>query len=163
MAPCSRTLIDMYDSKPQHEHCQRRTQKVRFAEYHKVIDVLHINDMSEEEVKGSYLNPDELRTIKKDCMVLIRKIIQADCDIKTFCTRGLDQHTPSYSKWRKQIRNKLYHIVFRIQEDEARLSHLGVCVPDMLSRLCRKHSLDSVIAAAAVGISDAKTARRVRV
>ncbi len=142
--------------KPLHEEPRRRQRNgVRFADYDEVVKIPHINDMTQEEIDDSYMSDDELRAIRHECKALVRMIDAGDEDLGDVCLRGLDQHTPEYSRLRKVTQEQVYDAIFGVQSYQV---FKGVSAPELMAELCRKCSSPSVADAKMVGISDAMAA-----
>jgi hypothetical protein len=127
---------------------------VRFADYEEVVEILHINDMTREEIDDSHMSVDELRAIQYECKALVR-MMDEDEDLGDVCVRGLHQHTPEYSRWRNATRQQAYDAVFEVQSYQA---FQGVSAPELIAELCQNCSSPSVAEAKMVGISDAMAA-----
>jgi hypothetical protein len=128
---------------------------VRFADYEEVVEIPHVNDMTQEEIDDSYMSDVELRAIQYECKALVRMMDEEDEDLRDVCVRGLDQHTPEYSRCRKATRQQAYDAVFEVQSYQA---FQGVSAPELIAELCQKCSSSSVAEAKMVGISDAMAA-----
>ena len=142
--------------KPLHE--SNRRLNVTFAEYDDVAEIPHINDMSDEEFDAVYYSEEELHAIRTECKELVRMINKKHISIQGKCVRGLDQHTAEYSKWRKQIRTRIYDAVFEVQDNQEILVVQGTEVSELIARISRQYSSPSASAAQKFAITDAARA-----
>jgi hypothetical protein len=128
----------------------RRSRSVTFAPVDEVVEIPHINEMSEAVVKQVYMSRKELKDIRKDCKTLVRMMDEGI--IKGFCQRGLDQHTPAYTEKHQVIRQQIYDAVSAVQMFETKT---GKCAQELLSKLCQKLSEKSTETARIAALSDA--------
>jgi hypothetical protein len=132
-------------------------RQVHFAEYDEVWEIPHINNLSDEEVDGVWMTQDELRTIRRRCLAMV-KLMEKDEEKarqKMPCTRGIYEHTKQYTEKRHQTRNKVYEAVFSAQDHH---DATGEYDAELLREISRKYSYVSVLQAQVVGLRDAVTA-----
>jgi hypothetical protein len=129
---------------------KRKEKGVRFSKYEEVMEIPHIFDLCEEEIRDVWMGDEDLRSIQEECMGAVQTIGKGAVS-DGFLLRGLDQHTLNYTEARAAIGHDLYVAVFRIQ-DFQRSS--GVDATDLMAKLCTKYSEPSVAAAQCTAISD---------
>jgi hypothetical protein len=127
---------------------------VHFATYEEVLEIPHINDLSDEEVDGVWMTEDELRSIRRRCLDMVKmmdkdeeKAIQ-----KISCTRGLYEHTRQYIEKRNRTRGKVYVAVLSVQYHH---DATGEYDAELLGEISRKYSAVSVLQAQVVALRDA--------
>lgn len=138
-------------NKQLHQEKQRPRNEVRFSDFDDIFEIVHVNDLTDEEYFDSYFTTEELGSIRSECMSIVNRMDIKD-DLGDMCVRGLDHHTEEYDSWRKQIRNNLREAVLEAQE----LLHArGILAPEMLAELSQKFSVELVEAAKVFGMYDA--------
>jgi hypothetical protein len=128
----------------------RRSKSVTFAPVDEVVEIPHLNDMSDAVFKQVYMSREELKDIQKDCKTLVRMMDEGIT--KGFCQRGLDQHTPAYTEKHQLIRQQIYDAVSAVQMFETKT---GKCAQELLAKLCQKLSEKSTETARIAALSDA--------
>jgi hypothetical protein len=128
----------------------RRSRSVTFAPVDEVVEIPHINEMSDAVFKQVYMSREELKDIRKDCKTLVRMMDEGIT--KGFCQRGLDQHTHAYTEKHQVIRQQIYDAVFAVQVFETKT---GKCAQELLANLCQKFSEESTETARIAALSDA--------
>ncbi|CAJ1932549.1 unnamed protein product [Cylindrotheca closterium] len=112
-------------------------KSVRFERHDRVHEIPHINDLSDEEIDGVWMHPDDFKTIRRECQAVIL-IIEHDSDlIEGAELRGLEHHMAKQKREAQQIQELLYDTVDRLQKygDES-----STDVSDMLACMCQKIS-----------------------
>ena len=142
---------------PQHR------RNVHFADHDSVVEIPHINDMSDEEVEGQYMSQTELQSIREQCKVYVRMIDEGLHMYKgkaKFCTRGLDQHIHAYTSQAQEIRDCIYDSVFSVQELQ---ETADADLSELIAKVSQRLSIVSVQQACAIAEADARSVRVTRV
>jgi hypothetical protein len=132
-------------------------RQVHFAEYDEIVEIPHINDLSDEEVDGVWMTEDELRSIRRRCKDMV-KMMEKDEEKarkKISCTRGIYEHTKQYIEKRDQIRGKIYEAVIAVQ---CHHDATGEYDEELLGELSRSYSAVSVLQAQVLALGDAAAA-----
>ena len=145
--------------KPLHEEIQQSPRKqVHFGDYDDVFEIIHLDDMDDDEFYDSYYSREELKAIRCECISLVKQMNNNKQDFdENLCVRGLDRHTSEYTTWRKEIQGLLYETVF---EAQAHLESKGIYSPELIAELCEKYSSEMVEAAKIFGMYDAIHAKK---
>ncbi len=93
---------------PQHQ------RTVHFAYHDSILEIPHINDMSDWEINDRYLSSSELEAIRNECKICVR-IMDANQEQKAICTRGLNEHKFMKTSQMQGIRDDIYDSVFLVQ------------------------------------------------
>lgn len=136
---------------------QRRN--VHFADHDSVVEIPHINDMTDEEVEGQYMSQNELQAIREQCKVYVRMIDEGLHMRKgkaKFCTRGLDQHIKAYTSQAQEVRDCIYDSVFSVQSLQATADS---DLSELIAKVSRRLSIVSVQQAYTIAEFDARSAR----
>jgi hypothetical protein len=115
-----------------------------------VMEIPHIHDLSPEEVEAVWMNSDEFRSIRQDCLGAVGEVGDAKVSDGVLL-RGLDQHTNRYKNARDFIGRQVYDAVLSVQEFE---KANGIDCSELMSQMSIKYSEPSVIAAQTSAISD---------
>lgn len=139
---------------PQH------TRSVHFADHDCVVEIPHINDMSDEEIQGQYMSQNELQAIREQCKAYVRLMdegLHMSKGKPRFCTRGLDQHIKAYTSQAQEVRDCIYDSVFSVQS----LQETTPCsdLSDLMAKVSRRFSIISVQQACALAEADARSVR----
>jgi len=131
------TVSPPKDSKPQHEDMPltvlaapptpvKRKRKVRFVlSSNTVQTMLHVKDMSDEDIEATWYQPDEMTAIKKDLITIIKRVMKGErfeeTSKQTF--RGLEIRTKEGAL--KRQNNKTMAVMAVLQE-QARQIRKGI-------------------------------------
>ena len=146
-------LHEEFKQPPRKEIQQIPRKQVHFGDYDDVYEIIHVNDMDDDELYDSYYSREELKAIRCECMSLIQQMNFNKQDLdENLCVRGLDRHTSEYTSWRKEIQALLYEAIFEVQ---AHLDSKGIYAQELIAELCKKYSSEMVEAANIFGMYDA--------
>jgi hypothetical protein len=136
-------------------------RRLRFAKSDQVIEIPHIDDLSDEEVRDVWLSPQEFKAIRKraiDAVAFIESM-GGEAFPPGLCIRGLDQNTHEYSKKRQALQDLLYEVIRRIQPfKKTKQEGDGErdVIDNLIAEMCIKYTSASVAAAARNGELDAR-------
>jgi hypothetical protein len=141
--------------KPQQDQGKQQN-RVRFSPYDEILEIPHVNDLSQEEVDDVWMSRDGLQLIQTHCRSKVKMMEEMPNELDAiWCVRGLEQHTSRHSQNRTRTKLQIYNAVFELHKFQATQ---GLMVEELTAELCQKYSANSVLAAYKVGISDAKAA-----
>jgi hypothetical protein len=129
-------------------------RRVRFASHEEIIEIRHVEDLTDEEIYNIWESRENLKRIRKQCKLLVYMIEKRADSFKGDVVnghpiRGLEGHTPAYNEKREKLQNLIYETIHRIQAYNQRMD-----VADLLAQLCSKFSSLSVQAALEIAKSD---------
>lgn len=104
--------------KRQHQHQKRPRLPVvgvRFSPYDEVIEIPHINDLSDDEINDVWMSRKELTSIRRRAKSLIKLMDLGSVHMNGLHLRGLDQNTPTYTRKREAVQQLLHDTVHQIQ------------------------------------------------
>jgi hypothetical protein len=123
-------------------------RSVSFSRHHDhIIEITHLNDLSQEEVESVWISPEESAKSRQTCVRLVT--LMDLCQDKK--ERGLEQHTILAKARKEHMRRPLYKAVSAIQEYQ--MKH-QVWNPDILAGICQKYSATCELEAHVVGLRD---------
>ena len=136
-----------------------RTTKITFG-YVEIIDIEHMNDMTDEQVADKWMQPEEFERINKEFNKIVKKMVKRvdfDEDENT-CRRGLDCWLPDVADDKtitietaiRSVLNEQY-----IQNDE------GIYDDEMLADAYSQNVGEAVYLAYNVALADEKEANRI--
>mmetsp|Transcript_40527 Transcript_40527/g.46661 ORF Transcript_40527/g.46661 Transcript_40527/m.46661 type:complete len:359 (-) Transcript_40527:34-1110(-) len=145
--------------------------KLRFAKYDHIEYIPHLNDISQTEIKATWMNEDDYNRIRERSLRLVEMIedpnkrypISNDTMIVNthlICVRGLCDMTTQCVEARDLVQQQLQTAVFRLQSQQQQDNNRGGQGADpaqALRQVSRKYSKKSTKAARFVGISDRVT------
>jgi hypothetical protein len=140
---------DYNDTKPV-EKC------ISFAAYDEVIEIPHINDFSDDEIKNTWMSHQQCQSMRKEFAELVNRMDEAhstDQKIFSFCTRGLESHTDLYSTRRKAYRRVMYNAMARVLSRHENNTG-GDCLDAALAEISKVCSASSVEAAKKIAAWD---------
>jgi hypothetical protein len=140
------TMSSCNDEEDSH-NCPLTTRSVSFSRHAHVIEITHLNDLSQEEVESIWISAQEMAKIRQTCMRLVTMMNL--CKDKK--ERGLEQHTILAKARKEHMRRPLYKAVSAIQEYQ--MKH-QVWNPDILAGICQKYSAACELEAHVVGLRD---------
>lgn len=125
-----------------------------FATTVTVRDHLHVNDISEEEIRATWMNISEMKSIKGEAIQTLRMLKEGTSfeDVE-FCGRGLEYLVDPQWTFR---RNRGIEVVMKTQKT---LQHLDDPNPAMMAQVYRMVTAESRSFAHAKGLSDCESAR----
>eukprot|EP00980_Cylindrotheca_fusiformis_P014552 scaffold3924_cov109-Cylindrotheca_fusiformis.AAC.1 len=126
-----------------------------FATYDEVMEIPHVSDMSDQEIQDTWMSPDEVDTMRKECLVSIWQIENNGNNTNDICTRGLWFHTELVSAQRREVRN----IMYEAMDEIIRHTFPGPEREELLAEISRACSADSVRKSLATAEWDAIEAR----
>ena len=86
---CEKDVCPVSPSRSKKALCRKRVNKaVRFDTEVHVHKVLHVNDMSPEEIEASWFTQDQYNRMKSSVQEIARMMTKFEC-AKNVCTRGL--------------------------------------------------------------------------
>jgi hypothetical protein len=129
---------------------RKEKRGVRFSEYEEVVEIPHIGDLCEEEIRDVWMADEDFRSIQEECMGTVTMLGKGAVS-NGFLLRGLDQHTLNYTESKDAIGRDLYTAVFRVQDFQR---STGVDAAELMAKICAKYSEPSVAAAQISAISD---------
>ena len=141
------------------DDCQKRKNlplppRVTFATTVTVRDHLHVKDISEEEIRATWKNISEMKSIKRDAIQILRKLRgETSFEDEEFCGRGLEYLVDP--QWTLR-RNRGIEVVMKTQKT---LQHLDDQNPAMMAQVYRMITAESRSFAHAKGLSDCESAR----
>lgn len=115
-----------------------------------VVEIPHINDLSQEEIESVWMNDGDFYDIRKECLGTVGEIGRERVP-DGFLLRGLDQHTNRYKETKDFIGRQVYDAVFSVQEFERAN---GIDCSELMAQVSQKYSEPAVIAAQAAALSD---------
>ncbi|CAJ1949161.1 unnamed protein product [Cylindrotheca closterium] len=147
------------DSKPQLVTLENMPRRVQFSGEHKIHEIPHIDDLSDEEIEQVWMSPDDFKDIRRECQKIIM-IIEHDSSLLEGMgieLRGLEHHMVKQRKHIEGIQELLYDTVDRLMcfHDETSMD-----VGDMLAEMCQKISSRSEALARQIGIQDEEIAKK---
>ena len=123
-------------------------RSVRFAPDVRVKKIRHVNDMSEEELNGVYMHPNDFVEIRSQCIELVE---DRDFNTEGYFLRGLDKQTDHYREKVDNLRYEIQDAVFLIQE----LAYQSnIDCTEIIAKVVSKKSEPAVAAAHMSGVSD---------
>ena len=161
---------------------RNRKKQVAFKPTVLVKQIKHLKDMPQEEIRTLYINSDEARCIRVECLRLIRQMESTTkqeqrqrqenipgkpiVTLSTYeeetllngCTRGLEKHTAKNNESLVRKRQLLYASVFKIQS--LKISTNSMDMPGTIADICMNISKESRDRAQRFGISDAIEAKQ---
>jgi hypothetical protein len=142
------------------DDCQQKRKqlplppRVTFATTASVRDHLHVNNISEEEIRAAWMSSSERKSIKDDATKAIRILEQGTfLGDEEFCGRGLECLVDPQWIFR---RNRGIEVVMKTQKT---LQHLDDPNPAMMAQVYRMVTAESRIFAHAKALSDCEAAR----
>jgi hypothetical protein len=141
------------------DDCQKRKQlplrrQVTFAETATVRYHLHVNDISVEEIRATWMDISEMKSIKRDAIQTLRTMKQdTSFEDEEFCGRGLEYLVDP--QWTLR-RNRGIEVVMKAQKA---LQHLDDPNPAMMAQVYCMVTAESRSFAYAKGLSDHEAAR----
>jgi hypothetical protein len=139
-------------SKPLHYGGTTSNKKsVRFSDFDEVREIVHIKDMTADEIASLWDSDEERAAIRVRAQTAVAMMNNNVCD-GVECFRGLEQHTKVNNNKSKEALSQLYDIVYEIQNFE---DLHGVRVPEeLLSKYLKAVSLPSKEEARARALQD---------
>jgi len=132
----------------------QRETTIRFSPVIQVKEIVHINDMTPEDIMHTWYQPSDYNAIKRKVGPLIRKVLQC-CDdnhgAAREALRGLESKTPKGMKQRKRNRLNAYFAVFEEQEQQKCERRFDA---NRLAAKCAQATASSQAAAHSMGIKD---------
>jgi hypothetical protein len=128
---------------------------ISFAAYDEVIEIPHINDFSDDEIKNTWMSHQECQSMRKEYTELVNRMDEApitDQKIFSFCTRGLESHTDLYRTRRKAYRRVMYDAMARVlstHENNTGGDCLDAALLAEISKVCSASSVEAAKANAA--------------
>lgn len=123
---------------PQTEQSKTLKKSVQFSPQNDIVEIPHINELSDEEIDAVWMRSEEFSAIRNECRRIIMAV-EKGCNEALIGVelRGLDRHMLSQRKQKDAVRGILYRTVEKLQcfEDET-----GADVSDMLAEMCEKIS-----------------------
>jgi hypothetical protein len=141
------------------DDCQKRKPiplppQVTFADTVTLRDHLHVNDISEEEIRATWMNTSEMKSIKRDAIQTLRMLKHGTSfGEEELCGRGLEHMEDP--RWYRR-RNRGIEVVMKAQNT---LHHLDNPNPAMMAQVYRMVTAESRSFAHAKGLSDCEAAR----
>lgn len=137
------------------------SRSVQFSDENQIHEIPHIDDLSDEEIEGVWMSPDDFKDIRRECQKIIM-IIEHDSNLLNGMgieLRGLEHHMVKQRKHIEGIQDLLYDTVDRLMRfhDETSMD-----VGDMLAEMCQKISSRSEALARKIGIEDEAIAQKLR-
>jgi hypothetical protein len=83
---------------------------VSFQGFVKSFKILHINDYSQRQIRNTWYNADDYARIKKNMLICLAKQ-----DDRFFCSRGLENLSPTGHERRHQVRQEAREAVLNVQ------------------------------------------------
>ena len=114
------------------------------------MEIPHIRDLTQEEISSVWMNDEEFRSIRRECLGTVGDLGDAKVS-DGFLLRGLDQHTCRYKNARDFIGRQVYDAVLSVQEFE---KANGIDCSELMAQMSIKYSEPSVVAAQSAAISD---------
>ena len=139
--------LDLEDLKPTTPSDEEQ-RSVSFSSLDLVVDIPHINDMAEEEIKDVWLSPDELEEIRSSCHRLVTFMNLTN----NLTERGLEKHTDVIQNQKMALQSHVNELVLGIQEYQ-RLR--GIVDPNQIAEHCRKYTAAALLEAHVMGLRDA--------
>ena len=131
---------------------QRPKHSVCFEKYDLVYDIPHIDDMDDKQVDSIWYTPDEMKQITKTAKNIVRDVNAGVLDVCDDDVLGLEKHTTSATKLRKDQLNDIYDAVLGMQSFQKRR---GLSLPHTVADICRKQTESSKQEAYEKAIRDA--------
>lgn len=133
-------------------------RRLYFSGKNEINEIPHINDLSDEEIEGVWMSPEDFKTIRRECEKIIM-IIEHDSSLVEGMgieLRGLEHHMLKQRKQIEGIQDLLYDTVDRIMcfRDETSMD-----VGEMLAEMCQKISTRSEALARQIGMQDEEVAK----
>ena len=136
----------------------RKTKKsLSFSKYDEIYEIQHINDMSESQIRDCYMSPEECKAIRLECRDLVSEL--EECNLfmeedgyrhlpKLETYRGLEKHTKAQSKRIESIQEKVYDVVFALQQygwgdDGDEMIDMSAIIAKKYKELTRNNALDA--------------------
>jgi hypothetical protein len=136
------------------------TKCLGFHMYDEVIEIPHIDDISDDEVDATWYSKKEFQTIRKSCLrtvELMERKLSIKESSKHYCTRGLEKHTDLGRQIRKRHQEVCFETVMNIQDlSESR----GVALNDIMAEFYAKTCSESVQEALRWASQDEREVRR---
>lgn len=132
----------------------RQQRSVMFSEFVKVVDIPHINDLSNDEIGNIWMSREEMNFVKMECLDTVA-LMNAGATLlenNGLCERGLEKHTHGGLERSKLVRYCAYEAVFGMQKFH-RLK--GFSLPNLMAELYNSSSAPSQSEAHKRGFQDA--------
>mmetsp|Transcript_11043 Transcript_11043/g.10707 ORF Transcript_11043/g.10707 Transcript_11043/m.10707 type:complete len:364 (-) Transcript_11043:57-1148(-) len=148
-----------------------KSRSIRFAKYDQMEYIPHLNDISQTEIKATWMQEDDYNTIRLRSLRLVEMIEDPKqrypisggdtmiVNTHLICVRGLCDMTTHCVDERDAVQRQLQTAVFRLQSQQQERGY-GQGAADhtqALRQVSRKYSKKSTKAARFVGISDRVT------
>jgi hypothetical protein len=131
-----------------------RQCSVVFAQFIEVVDIPHINDLSNEEIENTWMSREELHFFKMECLdtVVLMNAGETLNENDGLCERGLEKHTAGSLERIARVRCCAFEAVFGMQKFH-RLK--GFSLPNLMAELYSSSSAPSQSEAHQMGFQDA--------
>ena len=114
------------------------SRSVSFDKFDRVLEIPHINDMSKETKNAVWMNHQEKKQIRKECIAIVDSVNAGRATGS--CFRGLEGHTDEALKERQEVQDNVYDAVLGLQEFQRKR---GVNLPNAMADIYKKHSARS--------------------
>lgn len=116
---CDSSSSDAISTVSSSLHCSTRTTKIRFAQEDDVVDHIHINNFTQEDIEACWFRPHEFRAMRESAQQFVdmmeaqnKQSIEND----TMTSRGLEMRTTQGGSKRSAHRRQAYGAVMAEQE-----------------------------------------------
>lgn len=148
------------DMKPKYYKPPRRkpSRRVSFLETVVVQEVLHVKDMTEEEVYNSWYSNAEMDSVKKAILMEMHQMLAGNKMSDDFTFRGLESRVKDENKRRRAVKTNSIFAVLEEQDSQVVKERHN---PQIIRAIYLEHSVRSQQEAENWGRSDALEARKV--
>lgn len=156
----------MESSPPQSEDVEKKNPLVRRVTWNEMARCRLISShryYSVEEYERSWYSPEEHRDMHIECGQVIVSLEKGDHppphdQVSNHCARGLEGHTRSGTRAKREIRDVAYNTAFR---EQGRQWDMGISNEETIAKLYRRASQSSVLQARMVGLQDQEIVDRI--
>ena len=125
---------------------------VSFGQFDVIHEIVHIDDIEDDEIDSIWFTPREKKQIARDAKAIVKKVDDGLLDSNDEACRGLEKHATRASKQRKEKVADVYDTVLGMQSFQQRR---GLHLPNAMADLCRKQTSQSQRDAYEVALRDA--------
>jgi hypothetical protein len=157
-SPCSSVASAEIETTPLTEpsHFSEIDRTVRFAPTAGVRRCLSRTEYTPEEIKATWYQDEEYRTIRKDCCKQINKMQNGEVlKDKKYCSRGLESHTRLAAISKTQNRKTANNAALDEQEEQQRM---GVVDEQAIAQRYQQTTSSMQLWATAIGFRDQRVA-----
>ena len=131
---------------------------VSFAESHEVMEIVHVDDLSAEEIAALWFTKDDYRDMSAEDSLIINSMMLGKTPNFEDCTRGLEGRTPEGSDNKKSTTLDAINAVI---DEQDRQRARGIFDPEALAKVYMEITAAPARAAHKQGIHDSENVNEV--